>query len=60
MKSNQALITELTHHLIDQHMTFSIEDNLPATLRPVKCEVLLNTLLDYMIGAGYASADKNY
>lgn len=55
---NQALVQELTYHLIDQHMTYSIEDNKPPTLRPVPCEVLLHTLLDYMIGAGYASTTK--
>jgi hypothetical protein len=56
---HQALVQELTYHLIDQHMTYSIEDCKPPTLRPVSCQVLLNTLLDYMIGAGYASPYKS-
>lgn len=54
----QALVQELTHHLVDQGMTYSNEDGSPVTLRPMKVEVLLNNLLDYMIGAGYASPTK--
>jgi hypothetical protein len=56
----QALVNELTSHLIDTGMTFSTEDNQPATLRQVKVEVLLHNLLDYMIGAGYASPTKTH
>lgn len=54
----QALVKELTSHLVDQGMTYSVEDMEPPTLRPVKVEVLLNNLLDYLIGAGYASPTK--
>lgn len=54
----QALVRELTSHLVDQGMTYSVEDMEPPTLRPVKVEVLLNNLLDYLIGAGYASPTK--
>lgn len=55
----QPLLQELTHYLIDSGMTCSVEDNEPATLRNgIKCEVLLNNLLDYMIGAGYVSTTK--
>jgi hypothetical protein len=54
----QALVQELTSHLIDQGLTYSIEDNESPTLRPVKAQLVLNTLLDYMIGAGYASPTK--
>jgi hypothetical protein len=55
----QALIFELSSHLVDQGFTWSIEDNKPPTLRDgIKAEVLLTNLLDYMIGAGYASPTK--
>lgn len=54
--SNEALINELTNHLIDEHFTWSVEDCKPATLRGgIKCEVILKTVLDYMIGAGYVN-----
>ena len=56
----QPLVQELTSHLIDQGMTYSTEDGNAPTLRPVKVEVLLNNILDYMIGAGYASPTKTY
>jgi hypothetical protein len=56
---NEALISELTNHLIDEHFTWSIEDCKPATLRDgIKCELLLKTVLDYMIGAGYVNETK--
>ena len=56
---NEAIISELTNHLIDEHFTWSVEDCKPATLRDgIKCEFLLNTLLSYMIGAGYVSETK--
>jgi hypothetical protein len=51
---NEALISELTNYLIDEHLTWSIEDCKPATLRDgIKCEFLIQTILDYMTGAGY-------
>jgi hypothetical protein len=56
----QALIQELTSHLIDQGMTYSTEDEQTPTVRPVKTSVLLQNLLDYMIGAGYASPTKTH
>jgi len=57
--TNEALIRELTFHLIDEHFTWSVEDCKPAVLRDgIKCEVILNTLLDYMIGAGYVNPTK--
>ena len=55
-----ALIQELTSHLVDSGMTYSIEDNQPPTLREVKAEVLLHNILDYMMGAGYATPTKSY
>ena len=51
---NEALISELTNHLVDEHLTWSVEDCKPATLRDgIKCEVVIKTILDYMTGAGY-------
>ena len=52
--ANEAIISELTNHLIDEHFTWSVEDCKPATLRDgIKCEVVIKTILDYMTGAGY-------
>lgn len=56
----QALVQELTSHLVDTGMTYSTEDNESPTLREVKVEVLLHNLLDYMMGAGYATPTKTY
>jgi hypothetical protein len=53
-----ALKQELTYHLVQSGLTYSIEDEKPPTLRPVQVNLLLDTLLDYMIGAGYASSRK--
>jgi hypothetical protein len=53
-----ALKQELTYHLIQSGLTYSIEDNKPPTIRPVQVNLVLDTLLDYMMGAGYASTTK--
>jgi hypothetical protein len=53
-----ALKQELSYHLVQSGLTYSIEDEKPLTLRPVQVNLLLDTLLDYMIGAGYASSRK--
>lgn len=52
------LKTEITSHLIDSGFTFSTENGDPVVIRPMRVDVLLNNLLDYMIGAGYASTNK--
>jgi hypothetical protein len=55
----QSLTFELTSHLVDQGFTWSTEDNKPPTLRDgIKADLLVSNLLDYMIGAGYASPTK--
>jgi len=54
-----ALKQELSYHLVQSGLTYSIEDEKPPTLRPVQVNLLLDTLLDYMIGAGYASSTKS-
>jgi hypothetical protein len=54
-----ALKQELAYHLVQSGLTYSIEDEKPPTLRPVQVNLLLDTLLDYMIGAGYASSTKS-
>jgi hypothetical protein len=56
----QALVQELTAHLVDQGLTYSTEDMQPPTLRPVKAQLVLDTILDYLIGAGYASTTKTH
>lgn len=57
----QNLLTELKAHLVDQGMTFNNEDaSDPLVIRPMRADVLLVNLLDYMIGAGYASPYKTY
>jgi len=56
MAQRDEIIKQLTRHLVDEHMTWSIEDCLPPTLRPnIKCEVLVTTLVDYMLGVGYTT-----
>lgn len=52
------LKTEITSHLIDSGLTFSTENGDPVVIRPMKAEVLLDSLLDYMIGAGYATTTR--
>ena len=49
---------EIICHLIDSGFTFSTENGDPVTIRPMKAEVLLDSLLDYMIGAGYATTTR--
>jgi hypothetical protein len=57
----QALVMELKQHLVDQGLTFNAEDALdPVVIRPMKADLLLTNLLDYMIGAGYASTTKTF
>ena len=58
MNEYLALKQELTYHLVQSGLTYSIEDNQPPTIRPVQVNLVLDTLLDYMIGAGYASSRK--
>lgn len=58
MTQYQALRMELESHLIDSGLTYSIEDGTPTVMRPVPVKLVLDTLLDYMIGAGYASERK--
>lgn len=59
MTHYQALKQELTSHLIDSGLTMPTLDALdPVMLRPVNASIVLDTLLDYMIGAGYASERK--
>ena len=55
-----ALRQELKHHLVDQHMTYSPEREPlgePIIMREVAVDVMLNNLLDYMIGKGYVQTN---
>lgn len=54
----QSLRQELKAYLIDQSMTYSAEKEWlgePVVMREVPVDVMLNNLLDYMIGKGYVS-----
>jgi hypothetical protein len=58
MKTKQQIIIELRHYLIDSGFTYSTEAGDPPILRPMNIDVLLDTSLDYLIGAGYVAPDK--
>jgi len=49
---------EIVFHLIQSGYTFSSENGDPVVIRPMKVAVLLDSVLDYMIGAGYATTTK--
>lgn len=50
---------EIKIHLINSGCTFSSEEE-PVVLRQITVDVMLDTVLDYMIGAGYASPTKAF
>lgn len=52
------LKAEIVCHMVDSGFTFSNENGDPLVIRPMKVDVLLNNLLDYMIGAGYATTER--
>jgi hypothetical protein len=59
MSQYLALRQELKSHLIDSGLTLpTLDEQDPVLLRPVPATLVLDTLLDYMIGAGYASERK--
>ena len=56
-----ALRQELKVHLIRTAMTFSSEGEAfgePTVMREVEVDVMLNNLLDYMIGKGYVQVNN--
>ena len=56
---NKEIIDGVTRHLIVSGLTFNAENAIdPVVIRPMKVEVLVATVLEYLIGAGYAEATK--
>ena len=54
----EQIIKGLITHLQANGMTFSTENGDPAVTRPMKAEVLVTEIIDYLIGAGYANDNK--
>ena len=44
---------KLALHLVKNGFTYSVEDNEPATLREVKADDLISSLLGYLVIQGY-------
>jgi hypothetical protein len=56
---NKEMIDGLTRHLIVSGLTFNAENKQdPIVIRPMKVDVLVATVLEYLIGAGYAEPTK--
>ena len=56
---NKEMIDGVTKHLIVSGLTFNAESKSdPVVVRPMKVEILVATVLEYLIGAGYAEATK--
>jgi hypothetical protein len=59
MTSYQTLKDELKEHLVVSGLCLNTKEPGDAVvIRPMRAELLIDTLLDYMIGAGYASVTK--
>lgn len=57
--TDKELMHGLMNHLIMSGATLNAENpDDPVVLRPMKADVLLPLILDYLIGAGYASPTK--
>lgn len=50
---------EIKVHLINTGCTFSAEEE-PVVLRQITVDAMLDTVLEFMIGAGYASPTKSF
>lgn len=50
---------EIKEHLVNTGCTFSPEEE-PIVLRNITVDAMLDTILEYMIGAGYASPTKAF
>jgi hypothetical protein len=56
---NKEMLEGLTRHLIVSGLTFNAENpNNPVITRPVKVDVLVATVMEYLLGEGYANATK--
>lgn len=59
MNEYQQLLKGLENHLILSGLTFNAEQaSDPVILRPMKVEVLLSTVMEFLRGAGYANTTK--
>lgn len=56
---NPELLQGVTKHLIVSGLTFNAENSAdPIVIRPMKVEILVATVMEYLLGAGYAEATK--
>lgn len=56
---NKEMMEGVTKHLILSGLTFNAEDkNDPIVIRPMKVEMLVATVLEYLVGEGYANTTK--
>jgi len=51
--------SEIKAHLVNSGCTFSPEEE-PIVLRNITVDAMLDTMLEFMIGAGYASPTKTF
>jgi hypothetical protein len=59
MTEYQEVIKGLENHLILSGLTFNAEHpSDPVVLRPMKVEILLSTVLEFLRGAGYVNTTK--
>jgi hypothetical protein len=59
MNEYQEVIKGLENHLILSGLTFNAEHpSDPVVLRPMKVEILLSTVLEFLRGAGYVNTTK--
>jgi hypothetical protein len=52
------MIRQLQIHLVSNGMTFSNENGDPLVTRPMRAEVLVGEILDYLIGVGHVNPDR--
>ena len=56
---NPELLQGVTKHLITSGLTFNAENPAdPIVTRPMRVEILVATVMEYLLGAGYAEATK--
>lgn len=59
MTEYQEVIKGLENHLILSGLTFNAEHpSDPVVLRPMKVEILLSTVMEFLRGAGYVNTTK--
>ena len=53
------LLEGVTKHLIMSGLTFNAENPAdPVVIRPMKVEILVATVMEYLLGEGYANTTK--